>query len=173
MCWRATDRASRWTCPKSKSDSTRPSYGERNALGRQTACCAAYKKTLAEDATWRSFAVSELEGCGDAWIAERLKEGRVSVSLKYPDLLPVLQTCAVAATRRTMLAAGEVEAYAGNLELVAEGIALRKRIAKLLGFYERRLQLAKGGAIGSILRLAFESGFETQCIRDEEKSSVS
>ena len=61
-------------------------------------------------------------------------DGNVLVTLKYPDLIPVLQSCAVAATRRRVSAAREVEAYGDNLDLVAEGIRLRKRIAALLGY---------------------------------------
>ena len=59
--------------------------------------CGLFKKNLAEDKTELLFDKSELEGCADAWIAERTRDGKVVVTLKYPDLIPVLQQCSVAA----------------------------------------------------------------------------
>ena len=99
------------------------------------AVCARYKKNLAEDDTKLFFAAEELAGLDEGWLKARTQaDGNVLVTLKYPDLIPVLQSCAVAATRRRVSAAREVEAYGDNLDLVAEGIQLRKRIAGLLGY---------------------------------------
>ena len=96
--------------------------------------CGLFKKNLAEDKTELLFDKSELEGCSDAWIAERTRGGKVVVTLKYPDLIPVLQQCSVAATRRRVSRARECEAYGSNLDYVAEGVAIRKQIADLLGY---------------------------------------
>ena len=54
------------------------------------------------------------------------------MTLKYPDLIPVLQQCSVAATRRRVSRARECEAYGSNLDYVAEGVSIRKQIADLL-----------------------------------------
>lgn len=103
------------------------------------AVCSAFKKNLAEDTTALFFAAEELDGVDPKWVAERTQPeggsqaGQVKVTLKYPDLLPVLSTCAVSATRERLSRAREVEAYANNLELVAQGVTLRRRIAVLLG----------------------------------------
>lgn len=106
---------------------------------KDAAVCSAFKKNLAEDTTALFFAAEELDGVDPKWVAERTQPeggsqaGQVKVTLKYPDLLPVLSTCAVSATRERLSRAREVEAYANNLELVAQGVTLRRRIAVLLG----------------------------------------
>ena len=101
---------------------------------RDAAVCSEYKKNLAEDATQLFFDERDLAGLPETWLAERRRsDGKIKVTLKYPDLLPVLQSCDVAATRRDVSAARERDAYGNNLDLVAEGVALRKRIAGLLG----------------------------------------
>lgn len=90
---------------------------------------------MAEDKTALRFKPEDLKGCPDEWIAERTDDatGEVVVTLKYPDIIPVLQLCEVSETRRRLSAAKECDAFGDNLELVAEGIALRKKIAELLG----------------------------------------
>jgi len=63
------------------------------------------------------------------------EEGKCTITLKYPDIIPIGQTCEVAETRKAVADAREgVNAYQNNLELVAKGIGLRKQIATLLGF---------------------------------------
>ncbi len=126
-----------------------PTDGARAKLQRlldeDTACCSKYKTNLGEDATALYFDPADLEGMPQAFIEERLvvstpgdHEGggvppRVRLTLKYPDLIPVLSNCAVAATRRLLTMAREGgQAYKDNLELVAEGIKLRKQTASLL-----------------------------------------
>jgi hypothetical protein len=44
-------------------------------------------------------------------------------------MLPVLQLCEVAETRRIVSEARECTAYGNNLDLVAEGIAIRKKVS--------------------------------------------
>ena len=67
-------------------------------------------------------------------MAERTgDDGLVKLTLKYPDLIPVMGQCEVEATRRTLTEAREA-AYGNNLELVATGIGLRKQTAALLGY---------------------------------------
>ena len=61
------------------------------------------------------------------------EDGMVRLSLKYPDILPVLANCEIESTRKAMNTARET-AYGDNLELMAEGVSLRKRIATLLGY---------------------------------------
>eukprot|EP01063_Lacrimia_lanifica_P030959 TRINITY_DN5016_c0_g2_i1.p1 TRINITY_DN5016_c0_g2~~TRINITY_DN5016_c0_g2_i1.p1 ORF type:complete len:685 (+),score=318.08 TRINITY_DN5016_c0_g2_i1:49-2103(+) len=96
--------------------------------------CSEYGKNLAEDKTTLSFTPQELDGCDEAWVREKTNaDGAVVLTLKYPDVLPVLQNCAVAATRRAVTLARET-AYGNNLDLVAAGVQLRKKAAALLGY---------------------------------------
>lgn len=94
-----------------------------------------YSTNLAEDKTELRFKPADLAGCPPEWIVSRTDPaGDVVVTLKYPDIIPVLQLCEVSETRRRLSAAKECDAFKDNLELVAEGIALRKKIAVLLGY---------------------------------------
>jgi len=107
----------------------------RRLLDEDAEVCSNYKRILAEDKTRLYFSPEELEGCGEEFIAERMdkESGKVVLSLKYPDILPVLQVCVVASTRKA-IALKRDSAYEGNLELVAKGIQLRKRTADILGY---------------------------------------
>ena len=96
---------------------------------QDTACCAAYKKTLGEDKTVLTFSPEELAGCTDDFVEGHKKEhGKCEIKLNYPDIIPIMDSCSVEATRQALSKAREVDAYPGNLELVAEGIALRKQV---------------------------------------------
>ena len=103
-------------------------------MDADAAACSKYGSNLGADATKLVFDASELEGLSDAFLAERRgADGKITISLKYPDLIPVLGECAVEATRKRLLQARET-AYADNLELMAEGVGLRKQTATLLGY---------------------------------------
>ncbi|CAK0821989.1 unnamed protein product, partial [Prorocentrum cordatum] len=77
----------------------------------------------------------DLDGCDPEFIQDKIdkESGKVVLTLKYPDVLPVLQNCACAATRREITIARDT-AYGNNLDLVAQGIQLRKRSAAILGY---------------------------------------
>ena len=59
--------------------------------------------------------------------------GKVLVTLKYPDIIPIMSNCHVAASRQKVQDARE-QAYDNNLELMAQGVQKRKTIANMLGF---------------------------------------
>ena len=108
-------------------------------LEEDSAVCSEYGKNLGTDDTKLFFTGAELKGCTQDFINERLdmdQEGnKCTITLKYPDIIPIGQTCEVAETRRAVSEAREgVNAYKNNLELVAKGIGLRKQIAALLGY---------------------------------------
>ena len=110
----------------------------KGLLEKDAAVCAEYGQNLGADDTKLFFDPDELKGCGEDFIQERLgkdKEGKCTISLKYPDIIPIGQSCEVSETRRQVVEAREgVGAYKNNLDLVAQGINLRKQIATLLGF---------------------------------------
>jgi Zn-dependent oligopeptidase len=110
----------------------------RVLLERDSAVCAEYGKNLATDSTKLFFTPDELKGCTQDFIKDRLgkdEEGKCTITLKYPDIIPIGQTCEIAETRKIVAEAREgPTAYKNNLELVTEGIQLRKQIATLLGY---------------------------------------
>ena len=55
------------------------------------------------------------------------------LTLKYPDILPVLSNCERQASRKQISVTRE-QAYVGNLEVMAKLTAVRLKIATLLGF---------------------------------------
>ncbi len=107
-------------------------------LEQDTAVCDEYNKNLSNDDSKFLFTEAQLKGCSADFIKDRLgkdEEGMCTITLKYPDIIPIGQTCEVAETRRAVAEAREgPNAYKNNLELVVRGITLRKHIATLLGF---------------------------------------
>ena len=64
----------------------------RALLERDAAICSEYGSNLGGDTTKLFFTPEELEGCGEEFIKERLgrdKEGMCTVTLKYPDIIPI------------------------------------------------------------------------------------
>lgn len=102
-------------------------------LDADAACCNSYKTNLAEDTTKVTFKPADLEGCPEDFVKERTDGGVVTLTLKYPDILPVLSNCVVSSTRKKLTEARET-AYGNNLDHVATGIQLRKQTAQLLGY---------------------------------------
>lgn len=103
-------------------------------LDADAKACSKFGSNLASDATKLHFAPAELEGLPSEFIAERTSaDGNVCLTLKYPDLIPVMGNCEVEATRKALQNARD-SAYANNLELVAEGVGYRKATAALLGY---------------------------------------
>jgi len=127
--------------------------------------CNLYKKNLGEDKTELVFDPEELEGCDKEWIDERtVKEGtgeatadgggcpsrvgKVVLTLKYPDLLPVLQNCERCETRKKLTIARE-QAYGNNLDLVAQGAVHRRAAARILGYDSWAHYICSGRMSGS------------------------
>jgi thimet oligopeptidase len=121
----------------------------KSLLEQDAAVCSNYGQNLGADTTKLYLTPAQLQGCSDDFIQSRLKlnavgtttaandeeEGKCTITLKYPDIIPIGQTCKVAETRRLVLEAREgPNAYGNNLELVVQGITIRKQIASLLGY---------------------------------------
>lgn len=110
----------------------------RQLMEEDSVVCSEFGKNLGADDTKLFFTPEELKGCSVDFIKDRLSKdevGKCTITLKYPDIIPVGQTCEVAETRRAVADAREgVKAFANNLELVAKGVQLRKKIATLLGY---------------------------------------
>lgn len=108
----------------------------KELLEEDATVCAQFGTNLGKDSTKLFFEPNELKGVAEDFIKDRLTDdGKVAITLKYPDIIPIAQTCEVAATRKKVGEAREgPAAYSNNLELVARGIAIRKEVASLLGY---------------------------------------
>eukprot|EP00797_Seminavis_robusta_P036417 Sro92_g047940.2 (725) ;mRNA; f:10937-13326 len=111
----------------------------KDLLAEDTTVCSKFSQALGADNTKLFFTPEELKGMKDDFIQDRLgkdEEGKCTITLKYPDIIPIGQSCQVAETRRKIGDAreGESASYKDNLDLVAQGIQLRKQIATMLGY---------------------------------------
>mmetsp|Transcript_32285 Transcript_32285/g.69109 ORF Transcript_32285/g.69109 Transcript_32285/m.69109 type:complete len:724 (+) Transcript_32285:237-2408(+) len=103
-------------------------------LDQDVEVCTKFKKNIGEDTTKVIFKPTDLQGCDESFVKERTNEaGDVVISLKMPDILPILEECEVSDTRKRLTMERD-SAYGNNLDLVAEGVSLRKQIAGLLGY---------------------------------------
>ena len=94
-----------------------------------------FSQTLAEEKTELYFSREELEGVPANTISLLgKKEDKFIITMKYPDVLPVLQFCSVANTRKQVMTAFNNRGGEGNLKLLEETIQLRKEAVQLLGY---------------------------------------
>ena len=96
----------------------------------------AFARNIAEDTT--SFAVpdSDLSGMPPDWIARHRRDaqGRVSLTLQYPDFFPVLTYAANRSLRQGMGARFENRGRAGNVIVLDSLLRVREAAARLLGY---------------------------------------
>ena len=104
---------------------------------RESDLCRRYNANVGQDQTVLEFSRAELEGMDSYYIDARCtnaaKPDQVYVSLRYPDVMPIMSHCSVDATRQKAAEARETS-YENNLELMVELVKVRQRIATLLGF---------------------------------------
>eukprot|EP01084_Bolivina_argentea_P019228 35774_1 len=101
---------------------------------------SAFSKNLNEENTKFMLAESELAGMSEDWKKARLitdKEsddvGKYDVSIKYPDLFPILRKCSVSGTREKMLRAHNTRCMEENTAIIEELVTLRYEHASILG----------------------------------------
>jgi len=96
---------------------------------------AAFGKNIAEQKDFVLFDAAELKGLPEAFLArlERV-DGKLKVSLDYPDYYPVMDDARSATARRTLEAKFSDRAAANNAPLLNEMLALRLKAANLLGY---------------------------------------
>ena len=96
----------------------------------------AFQRNVNEARDWIEVTREELAGLPDDYV-ERLKrgerEGTYQVSLDYPELHPFMAQARDRARREELTRKNWNQAAAANRPLVTEAIALRQRIADLLG----------------------------------------
>ena len=94
-----------------------------------------FSKNLAEEKTELYFTEDQLQGTPSNTLATLgRKDDKYIVTMKYPDVIPVLQFCSVSDTRKEVMTAFNNRGGQANLKLLEETIQLRKEAVKLLGY---------------------------------------
>src|SRR5262249_12779058 len=106
------------------------------ANARLSQLLTTYQAAMAEDQSQMLVTEADLRGMPADYVA-RLKrdpDGKLVVTAAYPDVFPLLKECRVEATRHRawllLWGVGGVK----NIALLAEALALRDQIRKLLGY---------------------------------------
>ncbi len=104
---------------------------------------------------WEDFIVvapSEAEGLSATYLSnlKRDNDGNYIVTIKYPDYFPFVETAVNAQKRKELMDKFFCKAGVQNIELLTEAVALRKKIADLLGYgnfveYTTETRMAKTG----------------------------
>lgn len=95
-----------------------------------------FASNLAADTSSITAKESELKGLSKELIARLPKnaDGTRTLTTKYPDYYPVMETAKNAELRRRMQVAFASRGMPRNLELLNEALVLRQKAAKLLGY---------------------------------------
>jgi thimet oligopeptidase len=95
-----------------------------------------FYRNIREDKTTVAFAQAELEGVPEGvWKdAKKDEQGRLLLTLAYPQYVPVMEQAVQAATRERMWRAKQNEGGDANLKLLDEIVALRREYAGLFGY---------------------------------------
>lgn len=96
----------------------------------------AFGKNLNEVRGFLAAAPSDLDGLPEEFVARlaALPDGRRKVTLDYPDALPFMANARNAEARRALYAMTNSRAVPENVVLLEEILALRRRVAKALGY---------------------------------------
>lgn len=155
---------------------------ERNGLGlpkeereklkalkkRMSELCIQFQQNINEDKTSREFTKEELAGMPDDFIESlgKSEDGqKYVVTLKYPEVFPLLQKAINEETRKTMEFADSTQCMKENAPILEEVIKLRHQAAQLLGFpthadYILKIRMAK--SVQNVLE--FENGLKDKLI---------
>uniref|UniRef100_A0A7S1TFZ1 Peptidase M3A/M3B catalytic domain-containing protein n=2 Tax=Compsopogon caeruleus TaxID=31354 RepID=A0A7S1TFZ1_9RHOD len=109
-----------------------------------------FSKNLNEESSRLAFSRQELDGMQEDYLAslKRDDDGNFLVSLKYPEVLPLLRYCKVEETRRRMDVLNSSKCQDINVPLLEEALKLRFEMANLLGYqnfaaFQLEIRMAK------------------------------
>mmetsp|Transcript_10028 Transcript_10028/g.24804 ORF Transcript_10028/g.24804 Transcript_10028/m.24804 type:complete len:676 (+) Transcript_10028:78-2105(+) len=95
-----------------------------------------FQKNLNEDKTRHAFAKEELEGMNEDYIGslEDAEGGKKWVTLKYPDILPLMQKAKREETRKIMDKLKGSQCADVNTPLLEDALKIRSELAQLLSY---------------------------------------
>lgn len=95
-----------------------------------------YHQNLNEETTEVSFSADELKGLSDDFITSLTKgeDGKYKLALSYPTVFPILNTCTVPLTRKTVEVAFNRRCMDKNVAILEEMLELRHKVAITLGY---------------------------------------
>ncbi len=95
-----------------------------------------YHSNISNVDTKFTFTKDELQGMDENWLKQRLDPETLTytVSLQYPDYIPIMEYCDIQETRKKMNLAFGSRCIDTNLPIMLECIKLRKERAGLFGF---------------------------------------
>ena len=94
-----------------------------------------FSKNLAEEKTELRFSADQLKGVPENTLATLGRDGdQYIITMKYPDVIPILQFCSVSETRKQVMTSFNNRGGPANLKLLEETICLRKEAVSILGY---------------------------------------
>ena len=117
-----------------------------------------FSKHLGEEKTELGFTAAQLEGLPadfveglDKFPGGAQEGGLLTVTLKYPHVVPISKYCKVAETRRVVMSAFNSRCADTNVAILEELVLRRAAVAKILGFdshsdYVLDVRMAKSAA---------------------------
>ncbi|GAB9463450.1 Peptidase m3 family, neutarl zinc metallopeptidase, zn-binding site [Globisporangium polare] len=95
-----------------------------------------YQMNLTEETTEVSFSLEELKGLSEDFTGslEKGADGKFKIALSYPTVFPILNTCTVPLTRKTVEVAFNRRCIDKNVAILEEMLELRHNIAVTLGY---------------------------------------
>lgn len=94
-----------------------------------------FSQNLGEEKTELRFTKEQLAGVSENTLATLGRDGDMYiVTMKYPDVFPVLDTCSVSDTRRQVYTAFGKRGGPKNLALLEDTLKLRKEAVRILGY---------------------------------------
>lgn len=111
-----------------------------------------YEKNINDENTWFSFSKEQLDGMPEYWFVDekKLEGDSYKVTLKYPDLIPVLEYVKNEDVRKQMYVANNNRCHPENTNILTKAIELRYQQAALLGYkhyadYATEVKIIKTG----------------------------
>lgn len=110
-----------------------------------------FEHNIGEDNTSFIMSASELAGLPSDWFTKEreVSPGRYKVTLKYPDLFPILDHAKDRDTRKKIFTAYESRCEAENLPILKTILELKNELAQLLGYKTHAAYVAEIRMVGN------------------------